>query len=168
MSGTTVHVANLDSQLEESQVEDFFRRCGPVRGIRLAGSRSYESRFAFVDFETTDSVQASPISVVYQSFQSPHPRLQLVSRTVYLGPGLVVFVPLPFCSVLFFFFFSFSFSLSPPLKQTRTHGSIHSQHHITPPPANIRRGMSYYLPTDQPPTTTVNSVNHHQSPKIIM
>ena len=46
----TIYVGNIESQITEEGVRQFFSQFGPIVKLKLAGDPSYPARFAFIEF----------------------------------------------------------------------------------------------------------------------
>merc|ERR550532_3670046 len=56
----TVYAANIDKQVERSDVRNFFEGlCGKVSKLRLLGDYQHATRIAFVEFEHADGAMAA-------------------------------------------------------------------------------------------------------------
>lgn len=67
--GRTVYVANVNSQLTLDNIREFFSVCGPVSLTKLAGEADGTrlTRFAFVEFVSSDSVPGVSLLIVLHS-----------------------------------------------------------------------------------------------------
>jgi len=51
----TVYVSGIDQQLQEEHITQFFTICGPISNIRLCGDNDHHSKFAFIEFTTSEA-----------------------------------------------------------------------------------------------------------------
>ncbi|KAJ4452419.1 putative Splicing regulatory glutamine/lysine-rich protein 1 [Paratrimastix pyriformis] len=55
----TIYIGNVSAQIVEEQLTLFFSSCGEINLVRYAGDTNHDTRFAFIEFTSTEAAQAA-------------------------------------------------------------------------------------------------------------